>query len=510
MTGKVSLVGAGPGDPELLTLKAHHRLKEADLVVYDTLANPEHLKHVKASAKTICVGKRFRYHPYSQRRINRMIIQAARKGQKVVRLKGGDPYLFGRGGEEALYLHHHKVPFEVIPGVTSATACAAYAGIPLTHRKHSASVTFLTGHRAHDENLDSVPWDKIAASKGTLVIYMGFYNLAKIARQLVRAGMSAATKACVIEWGTLPKQRSCDGTLSDIAGKVKKKKLKAPAIIIVGEVVSLKNQLSWYEKLPLFGKKIVVTRTRDKIGALTDKLTELGAEVLEFPTIEIAPLRNFREMDESIRSISRYEWMVFTSTYGVEAFFNRLHGSHKKDARSLKGIRIACVGPETGKWLERYGLRSDLMPERFETSAIVDEFRKQRIPVYGKNFLLVRASAAPPELEQGLKKLGANVTRITGYRTKISKTRPKTIQEVLLRGSVDFVTFTSSSTVDHFVRILRLKNVKRIAKNTRFASIGPVTSKALRSYGLNPRCQAKIFTIDGLVDAIRHSVKKGH
>lgn len=509
MKGRVSLVGAGPGDPGLLTLKARDRLKEADLVIYDTLANPEHLKHTKDSAAAICVGKQFRHHPYSQKKINRMIIQAARKGQNVVRLKGGDPYLFGRGGEEALYLHERGVSFEVIPGVTSATACAAYAGIPLTHREHNASVTFLTGHRAHDENLDSVPWNKIASLNGTLVIYMGFYNLAKIAERLIRAGMPAVTRICVIEWGTLPKQRSCEGTLSNIAAKVREKKLHAPAIIIVGEVVSLKKQLNWYERLPLFGKKVAVTRTREKIGGMAQKLKELGAEVLEFPTIEIAPLSDFSGMDQALRTLSGFDWVVFTSAYGVEAFFNRLRGHHKKDARILKNIRIACVGPETEKALKDQGLSADLVPKRFETIAIVEEFKIKKIPLHGKKILLVRALIAPPELEEGLKKMGADVTRVAAYQTRIPKGVSKELKEALASGSVDFVSFTSSSTVNHFVKMLGLNNAKKISKRTRFASIGPVTSRTLKSHGLKAHCQASVFTTDGLVEAIRRSIRKG-
>ncbi len=510
MTGKVSLVGSGPGDPGLLTLKAAHCIQEADLIVYDTLANPEHLKHARHGCLCLCVGRRFRYHPFSQKKINRMILRAARRGQKVVRLKGGDPYLFGRGGEEALYLHRHKIPFEVIPGVTSATACAAYAGIPLTHRKHNASVTFLTGHRAHDENLDSVPWNKIAALNGTIVIYMGFYNLAKIAQRLMHAGMPATTPICVIEWGTLPRQRSCDGVLSNIAQKVKKKGMNAPAILIVGEVVPLRKKLGWYERLPLFGKKIVVTRTRDKANTLADRIREMGGEALELPVLEIAPLSDFKEMDDALQTIARYDWLVFTSTYGVEAFFNRLRNRHRKDARALQGVHIACVGPETQKALEAKGLKVDLLPPRFETSAIVEALQSGRVPVYGKKFLLVRASLAPPELEEGLKKLGANVTRVTGYLTRIPKKVPRETLQALLRGEVDTVTFTSSSTVDHFVKILTPASVKKISKRIRFASIGPVTSHTLKKYGLKPHCQAKVFTIDGLVEAICRSAGKGN
>lgn len=503
MKGKVYLVGAGPGDPGLLTVKAMCLLRQADLVVYDYLANPAHLRHCRPEAVTICVGKRFRYHRFSQNKINRLIVGAARKGQKVVRLKGGDPYLFGRGGEEALFLQRHQIPFEVVPGVTSATACAAYAGIPLTHREHNASVTFLTGHRAADNNLDSVRWEKIADLGGTLVIYMGFYNLSVIARKLVKAGMRADTPAAVIEWGTLPRQRSCVGQLKNIAASVASKKMKAPCIIIIGPTVALGKKLNWFESLPLFGKTVAVTRARERNTRISKKLSRLGAEVLEFPTIEIESLSEFKEMDRAIRELDHQDWAVFTSVYGVNAFFDRLRKTHEKDARALSRLRIAAVGPETAAALEENGISPDLVPPRFETEAIVAEFAARFGNLKGKHVVLFRTDIAPPALEAGLKKLGAEVTRVTAYRTRLPHSAPKEAVERLSKGAVDFVTFTSSSTVDHFVKILGTRRTRFIAQKTRFASIGPVTTATLKKHGLKPACQAKIFTVDGLVEAIR-------
>ncbi len=504
MKGKVYLVGAGPGDPGLLTVKAARLVRDADLIVYDYLANPDHLRFAKPEAAKICVGKGFRHHRISQERINRLIIASARKGQTVLRLKGGDPYLFGRGGEEALYLRKHRIPFEVVPGVTSATACGAYAGIPLTHREHNSSVTFLTGHRAHDEKLDTVDWDQIVALNGTIVIYMGFYNLGKIVERLLAAGLPPQTKIAVIQWGTLPRQKSCGGTLEDIEKHVAKKGLGAPSIIIVGDVVALKNELAWYERLPLFGKKIVITRMKDKAGALTEKLTELGAEVLEFPTIEIVPLRDYSKMDSAIKSIPHFDWLIFTSAYGVDAFFDRLKERHKKDARGLQNVRIASVGPGTSSTLAQRGIHADLEPRHYETKAIVEAFRSRYSNLKGKKLLLLRADIAPTELEEGLSKLGAATKRVNAYLTKFPKAVPAEVKKELLGGGVDFVTFTSSSTVSHFVKILGLKKVKKIAKTVKFASIGPVTSGTLRSYGLRPSCEAKVFTIDGLVEAIKN------
>ncbi|OIO37081.1 MAG: uroporphyrinogen-III C-methyltransferase [Candidatus Omnitrophica bacterium CG1_02_46_14] len=503
----VSLVGTGPGDPELLTIKALKRIQEADLIIYDYLVNPDHLRHAKPSAAKICVGKGFRYERLSQDKINRLIIRSARNGKKVVRLKGGDPYLFGRGGEEALYLQEHRISFEVVPGVTSAIACAAYSGIPLTHRKHNASVTFLTGHRADDENLDSVDWQRIVALEGTIVVYMGFYNLGKIAKRLMNHGMSQETKVCVIQWGTLPWQKSCQGTLRTIEAVVAKEKLGAPAIIIIGDVVSLKDKLNWFEKLPLFGKKILITRMREKAQILKDKLSSLGAWVFELPTLEIKPVDNFTKMDEAIRNIRQYDWLVFASTYGVDAFFSRLKNVHHKDGRSLAGIKIASVGTQTSQALKKEGLIVDLEPKRFETQAIIEALQNRLKDLKQIKILLVRTNIAPPELEMGLKKLGAQVSALTAYQTKNPKRTPANLKREYLRGSMDYVTFTSASTVSNFIKLLGLKNIKKLSK-TRFASIGPVTSKTLTAHGLAPACQAKKFTSDGLIHAIICDAKK--
>ncbi len=504
--GYVSLVGAGPGDPGLLTVKALRRIREADLIVYDYLANPAHLLQAKESAVKICVGKRFRYQPFSQEKINKIILGAAAKGWRVVRLKGGDPYLFGRGGEEALYLFKHRVPFEVVPGVTSATACAAYAGIPLTHREHNSSVTFLTGHKAHDAALDSIAWEKIVALNGTIVIYMGFYNLAIIAKRLIHAGMSSSTKVSVIEWGTLPRQRSCDGTLANIAKLVKEKKLQAPAMVIIGDVVSLRKELNWYEKLPLFGKKVVITRASDRAGSLKEKLSDRGASVYEFPAIEIRPADDFGPMDLAIRNGASFDWMVFTSVYGVDSFFERLK-KNKKDIRAFSTAQIACVGPETARALESRGVVPDLQPKRHEVSGLLEEFRGLE-GLKSAKILLLRTNIAPPLLEEGLKKLGAAVTNIVAYKTVAPASFPADVKKLVTGGEADYITFTSSSTVDHFVKALGLGVVRKIARKTRLASIGPVTSKTLKNYGLRVACQARTFTIDGLVDAIEEDAKK--
>lgn len=502
MSGKVYLVGAGPGDPGLLTVKAMRVLGEADLVVYDFLASREHLRHAKPGARSICVGKRFRHRSFTQEKINKLILSEARKGNVVARLKGGDPYLFGRGGEEALYLHRHGVAFEVIPGVTSATACAAYAGIPLTHREHNASVTFLTGHRAGDEDLDSVDWRRIVGLNGTLVIYMGFYNLAKIARRLVEEGMPARTKISVIEWGTLPRQRSCDGTLADIARRVKEKGLAAPCIIIVGEVVSLRAELNWFERLPLFGKRVVVTRASDKAGRLFEALSDLGADVIEFPTIQVLPPASLKAFDAAVAGVSRYDWIVFTSTYGCEAFFGRL-AAMKGDARSLSGVRVACVGPDTAAAVKRHGIAPDLAPRRYESKALVAEFARRFRSLEGARMLVPRPDIAPPGLEEGLGKLGARVTRVTAYRTRPPKSPDESVKARLRPGEVDFVTFTSASTAVNFTKALGAARARALSRRAAFVSIGPVTSAAMKKCGLRVALEAKESTISGLVTALK-------
>ncbi len=314
--------------------------------------------------------------------------------------------------------------------------------------------------------------------------------------------MSPKTKVSVIEWGTLPRQKSCEGSLADIERRVKEKRLKAPCIIIVGEVVSLKEKLDWFEKLPLFGKKIVVTRTTEKAGFLSEKLSELGAEALEFPTIEIKNLTRFSALDQALRQLSHFDWLVFTSTYGVDAFFDRLEKFKRSDARALGSIKIASVGPQTSQALRERGIRPDLEPKRFETKALAEEFKRRFGHLKNKKILLLRANIAPPELEQALRKSGASVKRVVVYLTQRPRSYPDKLKAQFLAGNIFLVTFTSSSTVTNFVRILGLRNVKRIAQRTHFASIGPVTSKTLRSFGLRPSCEAKVYTTDGLVKAI--------
>ena len=504
MKGFVSLVGAGPGNPGLLTLNACQKLKEADIVIYDYLVNPEHLRHTQKNCERICVGKGFRHKKLSQEKINRLIIQEAKKNKKVVRLKGGDPYLFGRGGEEALFLKKHGIPFDVVPGITSFSACAAYAGIPVTHRDHNASVTLLTGHRANDDKLDSIDWSKIASMPGTIAIYMGFYNLPVICHRLLSHGMAPRTPVAVIEWGTLPFQKVSEGKLSEIAAIVRQNKMKPPCMILIGDVVKLRRELNWYEKLPLFGKKILVTRAKGKASILSDKLKKLGAETFEMPVIEILPPKTWKPMDDCIASLSRYDWLIFTSAYGANFFLNRLYEKHDKDTRALGGVRIACVGPETAKILRPYGLRPDLIPDQYETKNLAQSLSKKIGSLLGKKILLVRADIAPKALEEDLKKMGAIPFAVTGYRT----VRPKIQTGILREMTPDYVTFTSSSTANNFIQGVGAPKAKKILSKTFVASIGPVTSKSLRQNKVRVDCEARQFHLDGLVEAIKNHAGK--
>ncbi len=499
--GFVSLVGAGPGDPGLLTVKARQKLEEADLVIYDYLVNPEHLRYTKKSCQAICVGKGFRHKKMSQERIHRRILDEARQGKKIVRLKGGDPYLFGRGGEEALFFEKHGISFEVVPGVTSASACAGYAGIPLTHREHNASVTFLTGHRAGTDGLDSIDWARIASIPGTIAIYMGFYNLPVICRRLLENGMVPNTPVAVIEWGTLPRQKVCEGTLRNIAEHVRLKEMKPPCMIIVGDVVRLRSKLNWFEKLPLFGKRVLVTRTQNRAGLLSSGLRALGAAVTELPTIEIRPPRGWNDLDNAIHDLSETDWLVFTSAHGVEAFFGRLTGKHKKDARALGGLKVVCVGPETAKALKEYGIQPDLLPKDFETKAIPRALSKREGSLRGKKVMLVRTDIAPQELESALRRLGAVTRAVTGYRTASPRLDARVRRE-LLSAPPDYLTFTSASTANNFSRMLGGLAFKRMAAKAVVASIGPVTSRALGSLGVRVHCQAKEYHVPGLIQAI--------
>ncbi|MBI2167247.1 MAG: uroporphyrinogen-III C-methyltransferase [Candidatus Omnitrophica bacterium] len=496
--GKVILVGAGPGDPGLLTLRGREALRRAEVVIFDALVNPEILS-LAETAEKIFAGKKAGRHLIEQERIHQMLLQFARQGKRIVRLKGGDPFIFGRGGEEASFLVRHRVPFEVIPGVSAGIGAAATAGIPLTDRRFTSHVTFVTGHCGKGE----VDWKKLSETGGTLVAFMGLKTLPQIVRALLRAGRKPRTPAAVIEQGTLPAQRVISGTLENILEKVKKANVIPPALTVVGDVVGLGKKLAWFSRKPLQGKKVIVTRPRGQAGELVEKLGDLGAEVLEFPTIEILPPSRPDRIDREIQRMAAavkpvYDWLVFTSANGVESFFDRMR-CLGKDGRIFSGLRIAAIGERTAETLQKKGLWADLIPGEYTNEALFESLKK-RGPLQGKKFLLARVASPPPELKESLEKEGALVTELETYRTRPVKAERKKLIQTLQSGKIDYVTFTSSSTVRNFFDPLPPALRRRL--RTRFISIGPVTSGTLREYGFKPAREARMHTTEGILEAL--------
>ncbi|OPX38623.1 MAG: uroporphyrinogen-III C-methyltransferase [Desulfobacteraceae bacterium 4484_190.1] len=499
--GKVFLVGAGPGDPDLLTVKGKECISEADVVVYDYLANKVLLEYAKDDAEIIYAGKKGGCHTMSQEDISSMIVKKAKMGRTVVRLKGGDPFIFGRGGEEAQQLVRAGVAFEVVPGVTSAIAVPAYAGIPLTHRDYTSTVAFITGHEEPGKKESDIAWEKLSTGAGTLVFLMGVGNLPLIAERLMHYGRPPDTPAAVIRRGTVSEQRTVAGTLKNIAELIREKDIKPPAIIIIGDVVNLRTELDWFEKRPLFGKRIVVTRAREQASAFLKKLTGLGAECIEFPTIKIVPPRTWDMLDKSIKSINNYDWLLFTSVNGVKYFFNRLD-TLGKDVRDLHGLKIGAIGPKTAGELQNFGIKPELMPDEYRAEAVVASFEKYG--VRGAKILVPRAAVAREILPDELKKIGAEVDVAPAYETVIPDHDSGWIREMLEKGDIDMVTFTSSSTVNNFVEALKADDLElqKSMENVVVACIGPITADTARKNGLNADLVPSDYTIEGLTGEI--------
>jgi uroporphyrinogen III methyltransferase/synthase len=457
------------------------------------------LKHARKDAELIYVGKKGGEHTLAQERINALIVEKAQTGAMVTRLKGGDPFIFGRGGEEAEVLFENGVAFEIVPGVTSAIAAPAYAGIPLTHRKHTATVAFVTGHEDPDKTESAIDWPSIARGMGTVVFLMGVKNLPQIARQLMEYGKPPDTPVALVRWGTTSRQVTVSGTLGTIVEKVRKAGLKAPAVIIVGDVVHLRQILKWYENRPLLGKKIVVTRARAQASDLVERLSELGAECLEYPTIKIEPPQDYTVLDRAINNLSSYDWVVFTSVNGVMFFFERLFAAGK-DVRALNNVRTATIGPATAKQLSDYGLNSDIVPESYRAESVVKAFSSQ--DVTGKKILLPRAEEARPILPVELTKMGAAVDEITVYRTAPVADDGAQLIKQLEEKSIDIITFTSSSTVKNFKALIPPKKFKILMQGVIIASIGPITTDTATELGFDVHVTAESYTIPGLCEAI--------
>lgn len=497
--GKVYLIGAGPGDPKLITLRGLEYLERAQVVIYDYLAPEELLNFVSSDAELIFAGKRRGRHPFSQEAINRLIIEKARAGKIVARLKGGDPFIFGRGGEEAEALVQAGIPFEVVPGVTAAIAVPAYAGIPLTHRDLASTVAFVTGHEDPTKGDTSIDWEKIATGVGTLVFFMGMARLPSIVKNLVQYGRDAKTPVALIRWGTRLSQQTVQGTLTDIVEKAREANLKPPVTIVVGEVVRLRERLSWFETLPLFGRKILVTRAREQAGEFSDLLAQNGAEPIEFPTIEVVPPRSFRMLDRAIKQLSQYHWAIFTSANGVQFFLERLRAGGK-DIRALKDLKICAIGPRTAEEIQRFGVIVDLVPEEYQAEGVISGMGRRSLK--GKRILLPRAAVAREILPRELARLGARVDVVTAYRTVKPMKSVKPVKKLLQAHEISVITFTSSSTVRNFAEMFTKKELPGLLDKVTVACIGPITAETARYLGIKTDIMPKDSTIPAFVEAI--------
>ncbi len=502
--GTVYLVGAGPGDYGLMTLRGAELLRRADVVVYDALVNADLLRLAPATAEIIYGGKRSRDHAIPQEELNQLLVTKAREGKCVVRLKGGDPYIFGRGGEEAQELAAAGVKMEVVPGISSIVAGPNYAGIPITHRDHCSSFTVITGHEDPTKEDSQLDYAALARMSGTKVVLMGVERIRRIAEQLIAHGMKDSTPVAMIRWGTTGRQQSIESTLRGIADLVEKTGFAAPAVTVIGEVVKLRKELNWFESRPLFGQRIVVTRTREQASQLSSQLSELGADILEIPTIKLAAPTKGGDLKDAILGLNSYDWAIFTSPNGVEQFFHYFFAAFD-DLRDLGGVKIAAVGPATAEKLRQLHLKVELMPERYVTSEIAAAFQAYE-SLENLKVLLLRAEVANPELPRELEGLGAIVDDVACYQTVAETEDRNGAAARLLESGADWITFTSSSTVEHFHARFNLPELLAKYPKLRLASIGPETSKALQTLGLKPHVEARKHTIPGLVSAILQKV----
>ncbi|MBR5429553.1 MAG: uroporphyrinogen-III C-methyltransferase [Firmicutes bacterium] len=495
MTGKVWLVGAGPGDEGLLTLKGRQVLEQADVVVYDALVGPGVLNLIPEQARLIFAGKRAGHHYLRQEETNRVLLEEALQGRRVVRLKGGDPFLFGRGGEELELLAAHNVPFEVVPGVTSALAVPAYNGIPVTHRDYCASVHIITGHRRADHTYD-INFAALAATKGTMIFLMGVAALPDICRGLLAAGMAPETPGAVLEKGTTADQRRVSAPLSELTAACERARVQTPAIIVIGDVCTLAEDFSWYEKQPLSGVRVLVTRPKELTSGLARLLREQGAEVLELPAIATRPVADPAPVDESIRRLEQggYDWLVFTSPSGVRIFCDRL--LELTDLRALAGLRLAALGQGTQKALRQYGLKADFLPSRFDGETLGRELAGLCRP--GARLLIPRAAIGNPELIAGLRQgPQLQITDLPTYDTVFTTSRLREEKDALENGEIDFAVFTSASTVRGFAAALGDMDYGKV----RAVCIGRQTAAAAAALGMST-CVAEQATLESLTRCV--------
>jgi len=495
----VYLVGAGPGDPSLITLRGVECLQRADVVVYDYLANEQLLNHARVDAERIYAGKIGGRHNQDQKEINTLLVEKARQGKVVVRLKGGDPFVFGRGGEECEALSEAGIPFEVVPGVTAAIGAAAYAGIPLTHRDFTTSVAFVTGQEGKDKDESAIDWDRLSLGGGTVVFYMGITTLRRNMLRMIQHGRSADTPVALVRWATTACQQVLTGTIADIADKAEEAGFKPPAVTIVGEVVKLREKLRWYDSRPLCGRKIIVTRAAEQAGEFSAKLAARGATILECPTIRLVEPENWQLLDVSIKELSGYDWLILTSVNAVRFFFQRLEALGL-DARALAGCKVCAVGPKTAEAFKAFGVRADLIPTDYKAEGVVAEFA--RLDLQGVKILFPRVDKAREVIPCELRRMGAHVDGPVAYRNILPDRLSAEALFALEKRSVDCITFTSSSTVKNLAAMLGEELLVDMLKGVAVASIGPITSKSCRDLGLKVDIEPAEYTLNALTAAL--------
>ena len=504
MSGIVYLIGAGPGDYKLITVKGRECVEKADVIVYDYLADEKILRWAKPEAELIYAGKMVNNHTLTQDEINAVLVEKGLEGKIVARLKGGDPLVFGRGGEEALALREAGIPFEFVPGVTSGISAPAYAGIPVTHRNLATSFAIVTGHENPNKPGESIHWEHLAKAVDTISFVMGVGNLPHITEELRKYGRPENTPVAVIRWGTKGEQETIVSDLAHIAEEVEKAKLQPPAIVIVGEVVALRPQLQWFDTKPLFGKKVVVTRARSKASSLVEKLESLGADVIEAPAIETVPLPMTEEMKATLEHLDEFKTLIFTSAEGVRYFFDELF-KEGLDVRKLHGLKITAIGSGTAKALKGFGVLADILPANYQAESVVEAL--EPIVMEGEKALLVQPVVARSVIPDGLRAFGAEVEVFRMYETKQSTVGSEKLAEELALCNVDYITFTSSSTVTNTLELLG-ENGPALVKNAKVVAIGPITAATAYEYGVSADIVAPTFTVDAMVDAIMEDLGK--
>ena len=505
MKGKVYIVGAGPGDIGLLTVKGLRCLKKADVVVYDFHLNAQVLNYINHGAEFIYAGKRGGQHDMTQDKINRTLVEKAEEGKMICRLKGGDPFVFGRGGEEAEVLAKEGIEFEVVPGISSAIAAPAYAGIPLTHRLYSSSLAIVPGYEDVTKKDSAIDWARLATGVGTIVFLMTVKNIALVCKRLIENGRSPETPVAVVRWGTRADQTTIVGNLENISDLVKENEIRPPAVMVVGDVVKLRETLKWYEKKPLFGQRVLVTREHT-VGF--EPLEELGAEIIEFHTIEIVPPDDWTELDRAIEKIDSYNWLILTSVNGVKFFFRRLM-DRDRDIRDLKGVKICAVGSKTASAIKKYGIKVDLVPKKYNAEGLIEAFigKHGNGPFKGVKILLPRAETARETFPGKVRELGGEIDVFTSYKTVKPEVHGKRLKRFLKQGKISIATFTSAATFNNYMEIMG-KDAIDLLKDVTITVIGPVTAKAVEKAGLKVSIMPEEATVDAMVKEIINRVSK--